>query len=77
MNKVYKFGRFDEFSDGSFRLSEEFTTESLYWEVIDGVIYYIFWDVVKGTYIERARHKMNMSKEEALQNNCACYYSIL
>lgn len=77
MDRVYKIGRFDEFSDGSFRLSEEFTTESPYWEVKNGVVYYVFWDVIKGRYIERKKQKMNMSKEEALQNNCACYYSIL
>lgn len=77
MEKIYKIGRFDEFSDGSFYLVEEFTTDSPYWKVIDGVIFYIFWDAIGKKYVERKRSKMNMSREEAIKNNSGCYYAIL
>ena len=77
MEKIYTIGRFDEYSDGSFRLEEKFTTGSPYWKVVDGKIYYVHWDVVNKQYIERAITEMNMSKEEALAKDCHCYYQIL
>lgn len=77
MKQIYIIGRFEECADGIFRLEEKFTTDSPYWKVVDGEVYYVHWDVVNKQYIERAITKMKMSKEEALSDNCHCYYQIL
>lgn len=72
-----KIGRFDLCSNGEFELSEIKSTDSPYWRIENGQIFYIVWDVIRTKYIERKKIKMCMSKEEAIQNNCGSYYQIL
>lgn len=70
-------GRFDLYSDNKYKLSEKFSTDSPYWRIENGQIFYIIWDVVHSKYIERKKIKMCMSEQEARKHNCACYYTIL
>lgn len=70
-------GRFDLCSNGEFELAETKSTDSPYWRIENGQIFYIIWDVIRTKYIERKKIKMCMSKEEAIRNNCGCYYQIL
>lgn len=72
-----KIGRFDLCSNDEFELTEIKSTDSPYWRVENGQIFYIVWDVIRTKYIERKKIKMCMSKEEATQNNYGCYYKIL
>ena len=69
--------RYDLYSDGNFHLAEIKSTDSPYWRIENGQIFYIIWDVIHSKYIERKKLKMNMSEEEAIKNNCGCYYKIL
>ncbi len=69
--------RYDLYSDGNFHLAETKSTDSPYWRVENGQIFYIIWDVIRSTYIERKKLKMNMSKEEAIKNNCGCFYKVI
>lgn len=68
--------KYDLYSDGKFHLDQEFTTDSPYWRVENGVVYYIVWDVVRTVYVERSKIKVCMSEQEAVENNCGCYYNV-
>jgi hypothetical protein len=68
--------RYERYSDGKFYLEETFTTDSPYWRVESGVVYYILWDVIRSVYIEHSKSKMCMSEQEAIENNCGCYYKV-
>ena len=72
-----KIGRFDLYSNVEFEFAETKSTDSPYWRIENGQIFYIIWDVIRTKYIERKKIKMCMSKEEAIRNNCGCYYQIL
>lgn len=72
-----KIGRFELLNNGQFALADIFTTDSPYWKVIDGKIYYVIWDVVAGVYIERKLIDVKMTEEEAIADNCGCYYKLL
>lgn len=74
--KIYKIGKYDRFSDGKFHLAEEFTSDSPYWKVIDGFIYSVFATGKYGVDYTENLEKVPMSKEEAIKNNCGCYYKI-
>ena len=71
-----KIGRFDRYSDGKFYLAETMSTDSPYWRVENGQIFYIIWDVIRSVYVERKKLKMKMSEKEAIADNCGCYYQI-
>lgn len=75
--KIYRIGKYDEYSNGEFKLSEEFTTDSPYWKVIDNKIYYVFGTGKHGVDYKEKLTEMHMNKEDALKNNCHCYYQIL
>ena len=75
--KIYRIGRYDKNSSGKFTLREEFTTDSPYWKVIDNKIYYVFGTGKHGIDYKEKLTEMNMSKEDALKNDCHCYYQIL
>lgn len=77
MEKIFTIGRYEKFSDGTFKLVETFSTDSPYWKVEDTNVFYILWDVIRSVYVERAKTKMCMSEQEATENNCGCYYKIL
>lgn len=77
MRKIYTIGRYDIYSDGEYKLTEIFTTDSPYWRVVDGKVFYVHWYVRRGKYIERGLTSMKMSKEEAISGNCGCYYEII
>ena len=68
--------RYEQRSDGKFHLEETFTTDSPYWRVENGVVYYILWGVVRSVYVEYSKSKMCMSEKEAVENNCGCYYKV-
>lgn len=76
-DSIYTIGRYGMYSDGSFRLEETFTTDSPYWKVVDGKIYYISWSVVRGQYREDKLIEVMMNEDDAIKNNCGCYYEIL
>lgn len=77
MEKIHTIGRYDICSDGEYKLTEKFTTDSPYWRIVDGKVFYVHWDVRRGKYIERGLTPMKMSKEEAISGNCGCYYKII
>ena len=70
-------GRYELYSDNAFKLTESFTTDSPYWRIEHGQIFYIHWDVIRKVYVERAKTKVCMSEQEARENNCGCYYEII
>lgn len=70
-------GRYDLFSDGQFHLAEKFSSDSPYWKIENGKIFYILWDVIRGKYIEHSRVEKKCTEEEALKDNCHSYYKIL
>ena len=72
-----KIGRYERYSDGNFHLTETVTTDSPYWRIENGQIFYIIWDVIRSVDVERKKIKMNMSEQEAIADNCGCYYKIL
>lgn len=77
VEKIYRIGKYDKHSDGKFHFAEEKTTDSPYWKVVDGIIYYVFGTGKHGVDYKEKLHKMPMSEEEATENNCECYYKIM
>lgn len=75
--EIYRIGKYSRHSDGKFHLVEEEATDSPYWEVINGIIYYVFWTGKYGVDYEESLCKVSMGEEEAIRNNCGCYYKIL
>ena len=75
--KIYRIGKYDKHSDGKFHFVEEKTTDSPYWKVIAGVIYYVFGTGKYGVDYKEKLNKVSMSEEEAIKNNCECFYKIL
>lgn len=74
--KIYKIKKFEKHDDGKYYFSEEKTTNSPYWKVANGIVFYVFGVGKYGVdYIEKL-HKMPMSEQEAEQSNCSCYYSV-
>ena len=53
-----KIGRFELCSNGEFELAETKSTDSPYWRIENGQIFYIIWDVIRTKYIERKKIKM-------------------
>ena len=74
---MYTIGRYDLYSNGEYTLDTTFTTDTPYWRVEEGQLYYIHWDVIRTVYVERAKTKVCMTEQEARENNCGCYYKIL
>lgn len=72
-----KIGRYERYSDDNFHLAETISTDSPYWRVENGQIFYIIWDVISSVYVERKKIKMKMSEQEAIADNCGCYYKVL
>lgn len=75
--KIYKIAKFEKHDNGEYYFSEEKTTDSPYWKVIDGVVFYVFGVGKYGVDYSEKLHKMPMSAQEAEKNNCNCYYSII
>ena len=75
--KIYRIGKYDKHSDGKFYFVEEKTTDSPYWKVVDGIIYYVFGTGKHGVDYKEKLHRMPMNETEATENNCGCYYKIL
>lgn len=75
--KIYRIGKYDRCDNGKFELTEEKTTDSPYWKVIGGAIYYVFGVGKHGVNYKEKLTKMPMSETEATENNCGCYYTIL
>lgn len=75
--KIYRIGKYDRHSDGRFYFSEEKTTESVYWKVIDGIIYYVFGTGKRGVNYKENLTRVSMSEKEARANKHGCYYEIL
>lgn len=77
-----KIGRYDKHSDGNFHLAKIIETDnSPYWRVENGKVFYIFFDRNRSLdnpiYTERAKQEMCLSEEEAIKNDCHCYYKII
>lgn len=75
--EIYRIRKYTKCSDGKFHLSEEFTSDSPYWKVIDGVIYYVFATGKYEVDYKESLTKVFMSEKEAVANNGGCYYKIL
>lgn len=75
--KIYIIGKYDICSNGKFEFTEEKTTDSSYWKVIEGIIYYVFGTGKYGIDYKEKLNKMPMSEKEAIENNYGCYYKIL
>ena len=73
----YKIGKYSRHNDGKFHFVEEFTTDSPYWKVVNNVVYSVFGTGKYGVDYEEKLSRVSMSEEEAIKNNCGCYYKIL
>ena len=68
--------RFEKNSFGEWIEQETFSSDSPYWKIENDVVFYIFWEVMRGKYKEISRSAVCMSEKEAEKNNCHCFYSI-